>query len=109
MNAPDVTNISLEGININNMPVLERHNMFMGIDVEQLKANMATMKNFKMLITDNDSTKPYTNLEYRLYAPPTMALKEIVDPGYPVRMLTRDKQFLKNLSGNNIIPIDFIL
>ena len=75
----------------------------MGINVKQLEDNFATMRSFKMLITDTDSTKPYANLEYRLYAPPTNALKEIVDPGYPLRLLTRDRQFITNLSGKYCI------
>ena len=99
VSAPDSTNLSLEGVEINQIPVLKRENSFMGINVKQLEANMATMKTFKMLITDSDSTKPYANLEYKLFAPPTMALKEIVDPGYPARLLTRDKQFINNLSS----------
>ena len=71
----------------------------MGMKVDQLKSNFSTLKSFRMLITDTDSTKPYANLEYRLFAPPTMAMKEIVDPGYPNRLLIRDKQFIQNLNG----------
>ena len=71
----------------------------MGLNTNQIDENFAGLKKIRIQITDVDSVKPYANLEFRLFTPPTMALKEIVDPSYPARLLASDKQLVKNLSG----------
>ena len=95
----NVTNTSLSGVEICGKSVIQRKNCFMGIDIEQIQANYSTLKNIRIQITDEESVKPYASLEFRIHCPPTNALKEIVDPNYPVRMLTKDKQCYLNLSG----------
>ena len=38
-------------------------------------------------------------MEFKLWNPPTVALKQVIDQSYPNRLLTQDRQFVKNLSG----------
>ena len=98
-NAPPVTNVSLTNVVINGKQVTERNNMFMGLDVIQIRENLAALKRRKFIISDDETVKPYANLEIRLIYPPTRSLKEVVDYSYPLRVLTKDKQFVKNMAG----------
>ena len=98
-----VTNLSLKDIRVDRNLVIQKMNRFLGIDTSQLAINFATLKKIRIQITNSESVKPYASLEFRLYSPPTMALKEIVDFSYPVRMLTRDKQFYDSLSGKSLL------
>ena len=97
--APAVTNVSLTNVVINGRKVADRSNMFMGLDEHQIKENLAALKRVKFLISDDETVKPYANLAIRLLYPPTRALKEVVDYSYPMRVLTKDKQFVKNMAG----------
>ena len=72
----------------------------MGLDTHQMEENLAGLRRMRFLITNQESVKPYANMEIRLMYPPTMAMKEVVDFSYPARLLTKDKQFVKNLAGN---------
>lgn len=74
-------------------------NRFMGLDIDTLKENFNNLKNIRMFISENERPKPYANLEFRLWNPPTVALAEVIDQSYPIRMMTQDRQFIKNLSG----------
>ena len=78
-------------------------NRFMGLDTDTLRENFNNLKSIRMHITDNEKPKPYANLEIRIWNPPTVALKEVIDQAYPIRMLTQDRQFIKNLSGKDKI------
>ena len=97
--APGVTSVALTDVVINDRPVVERSGFFLGLDTSQMEENLAGLKRMKFLITNDESVKPYANLEIRLMYPPTMAMKEVVDYSYPARLLTKDKQFVKNMSG----------
>ena len=107
-NAPDVTNVSLTNVVINGKLMTERRNLFMGLDENQIKENLAALKRKKFIISDDESVKPYANLEIRLVYPPTRSLKEVVDYSYPMRVLTKDKQFVKNMAGKNIFDPNII-
>ena len=98
-NAPPATSVNLTKIVINGKPVSERTNNFMGLDVRQIRENLSALKRKKFLISDDETIKPYANLEVRLRYPPTRSLKEVVDYSYPTRVLTKDKQFVKNMAG----------
>lgn len=80
----------------------ERTGLFMGLSKEQMLANFAGLKRMKFLVTNEESVKPYANMEIRLFYPPTMAMTEVVDYSYPARLLTRDKQFVKNMAGREL-------
>ena len=71
----------------------------MGLNKDQMRENFAALKRMKFLLTNEESVKPYANMEIRLFFPPTMAMTEVVDYSYPARLLTRDKQYVKNMSG----------
>ena len=101
-NAPAVTTLDLTNIVINGRKLSERTNTFMGLDSKQILANFADLKRKKFLVTNEEAVKPYANMEIRLFYPPTMAMSEVVDYSYPARMLTRDKQFVKNMAGELI-------
>ena len=97
--APAVTNVSLTNIVIDGKNVRNRSNTFMGLNESQIRDNLAALKKMKFLISDDETVKPYANLEIRLLYPPTRSLKEVVDYSYPMRVLTKDKQFVKNMAG----------
>lgn len=97
--SPEVTNIDLTNIVINGRKVAERSKTFLGLSTDQIENNFAELKRKKFLVTNDETVKPYASMEVRLLYPPTMAMKEVVDYSYPTRVLTKDKQFVKNMAG----------
>ena len=79
--------------------MVDRTGLFLGLETNQMEENFAGLRRMKFLITNDESAKPYANMEIRLMYPPTMAMKEVVDYSYPARLLTKDKQFVKNMAG----------
>ena len=78
---------------------VNRRSGFMGLDIRLLQENFKKLKNIRLNISENEKPKPYANMEIRIWNPPTTALKTMVDLAYPLRMLTHDKMFVKNLKG----------
>ena len=72
---------------------------FMGLDIRLLQENYAKLKQIRIKVSENEKPKPYANMEIRLWNPTTVALRSQVDLSYPIRMLTQDRQFVKNFKG----------
>ena len=71
----------------------------MGLDIRILQENYNQLKNIRLNISENEKPKPYANMEIRIWNPPTVALKSMVDLAYPFRLLSNDRLFVKSLKG----------
>ena len=76
---------------------------FMGLDIRILQENYNQLKNIRLNISENEKPKPYANMEIRIWNPPTVALKSMVDLSYPFRLLNHDRLFVKSLKGKFVV------